>query len=118
VVAQVVGEVERVLLGVEAEGGVRIGREFDVDEELIAAAEFLRVIEGGVEDTLREFELLVQLGLGHQVRVRDVGPDRRDRDPAIADLEAPDAIRGWARVGGFPVGVDRGGVPVLGWQVA
>lgn len=48
--AQVVGEVESVLLGVQAKVvGVGIRREFDVDQESVATGEFPVVVERGVD---------------------------------------------------------------------
>ncbi|MBW0273158.1 hypothetical protein ATM97_24035 [Nocardia sp. MH4] len=95
VVAQVVGEVEPVLLGVQAKvGGVGIRREFDVDEESVAAGELLIVVESGVDRSVCVLHFLVQLGRGHQMRVGDVGPDGSHRDPSTAHLESSDPIGG------------------------
>ncbi|MFC9966180.1 hypothetical protein ACFVH4_18280 [Nocardia ignorata] len=93
--AQTVGEVVGVLLGIDAEiGGIRVGGEIDVDQELVAAEERLRVVEGGVYRSLGVFHLDLQLGRCHQVCVGDVGANGGDRDPAGADLEPANAVGG------------------------
>lgn len=119
VIAEVVGEVEPMLLGVQAQvGDVGIGEEFDVDEKAVTSGQFLIVVEGGVDRGLCVFDLLMQFGRGHQVGVGDVGPDGRHRHPSAADLEATGPIGGWSRLGGIPVGVHRAGPTVLRWQVS
>ncbi|MEU4599719.1 hypothetical protein [Nocardia sp. NPDC023988] len=66
--AQAVGEVVRVLLSIDAEiGHGRVGGEVDVHQELVAAQECLRVVEGGVYRGLGVFHLDLQLGRRHQV---------------------------------------------------
>lgn len=98
VFAKVVGQVELVLLGVQAQiGCVRVGGEFEVDQELVAdrrgaAEEILTVVEGGINRALGVFHFQVQLGRCHQVRVRDVGADSGYRDPSAADLEAANSV--------------------------
>ncbi len=98
VLAEIVGEVESVLLGVQAQvGGVGIGAEFDVDEKTVPAGEFLIVVEGGVDRGLCVFDLLMQFGRGHQVRVGDIGADGRHGHPTATDLEAAGAVGGRSR---------------------
>ncbi|WP_328659242.1 hypothetical protein [Nocardia salmonicida] len=50
------------------------------------------MIEGGINRALGVFDLQVQFGWCHQMRVRDVGANGGYRDPAVADLEAANSV--------------------------
>ncbi|MEV4153887.1 hypothetical protein AB0J48_12765 [Nocardia salmonicida] len=103
---EVVGQIERVLLQIQPKvGGSGVGRQLEIDEELVAAAKVLRMIEGGIDCALCEFDLLAQFGWRHQVRVGDIGADRGYRNPPVADLEAANSVCG-ARLGRILVRAD------------
>ncbi|MEV0547397.1 hypothetical protein AB0H98_11285 [Nocardia salmonicida] len=91
--AEIVGQIERVLLQIQPQiGGSGVGCQLEIDEELVAAAKVLRMIEGGIDCALGEFDLLAQFGWRHQVRVGDMGADRGYRNPSVADLETANSV--------------------------
>lgn len=57
-----------------------------------AAEEILTVIEGGINRALGVFDLQVQFGWRHQMRVRNMGANSGYCEPAVADLEAANSV--------------------------
>ncbi|WP_446226556.1 hypothetical protein ACTWPB_17785 [Nocardia sp. IBHARD005] len=104
--AEIVGQIERVLLQVQLQvSGIRVSGQLEIDQKLVAAEEILNVIECGIDCMLGEFDLLTQFRRSHEVHVGDMGADGGDRYPAVAYLKAANSVGG-SRLGRVLVRVD------------